>query len=206
MKTPACNHPMASWLRKPIIPAVWEIQKDHNALAGAGMIFLQGGELANLPKILDSLDGGPLARVPLILHIDLLAGLANDEAGLRYIAGLGRIHGVITVRHHLVPTARRLGLASIVRLFLHDSRAVDRGLAIIEKCEPDAIELLPGVAVIELASQFRQVPVPRIAGGLIRTPQLVRRILDTGCQAISTSNATLWRLNGIDPAAIGRSD
>jgi len=41
---------------------------------------------------------------------------------------------------------------------------------------------------------------------LIRPPQQVRRILDTGCQAISTSNATLWRLNGIDRAAIGRCD
>jgi glycerol uptake operon antiterminator len=171
-------------------------------MAGAGAIFLQGGELARLPKLLASLEGGPLADVPVMLHIDLLAGLANDEAGLRFVASLGRIRGVITVRHHLVPTARRLGLASIVRLFLHDSRAVNRGLAILEKCEPDAVELLPGVAALELASQFQRMPIPRIAGGLIRAPQLVRRLLDTGCQAISTSRPDLWRLNDLDPSAI----
>jgi len=195
MKQRVPSSAMATWLRKPIIPAVWEVQKDQAALAGASIVFLQGGELADLPRLLASLENGPLAGVPVMLHVDLLAGLANDEAGLRYIAGLKRISGVITVRHHLVSTARRLGLASIVRLFLHDSRAVDRGLAVVEKSKPDAIEMLPGIAVCELADQFRGIPIPRIAGGLIRTPQLVRKILDTGCQAISTSNPSLWRLN-----------
>jgi glycerol uptake operon antiterminator len=130
-----------------------------------------------------------------MLHIDLLAGLANDESGLRYIATLPRINGIITTRHHLAPGARRLGLLSIVRLFLQDGRAIDRGLGVIEKSRPDAVELLPGVAAIEAAERFADLPIPRIAGGLIRTPQLVHQILASGCKAVSTTNTQLWEMN-----------
>lgn len=186
---------LTAWLSKPIIPVVSSASENESLLAAASVIILQGGELAGLAELLESFKVGRLARIPLMLHLDLLDGLNNDEAGLRFIAGMERINGVITVRHHLVAAARRLGLASVVRLFLHDSRAVDRGLAIVEKTKPDAIELLPGIAAADLADVFNRVPIPRIAGGLVRTPQLVRKILDSGCCAVSSSNPNLWRLN-----------
>jgi glycerol uptake operon antiterminator len=114
------------------------------------------------------------------LHIDLVNGLSNDEAGLRYVATLNRIEGIVTVRHHLAGLARKLGLMSIVRLFLQDGRAVERGLQVIEKSHPDAVELLPGVAVPVVAERFRDLPIPFIAGGFIRTPQIVQQLLSCG--------------------------
>ncbi len=164
------------------------------------MLFLQGGELTGLPKILHWLEASPLAGIPVVLHIDLLAGLANDEAGLRYVASFDGINGIITVRHHLVAPARRLGLACFVRLFLHDTRAVERGLQIAQSVQPDAIELLPGVAAVEVADRFRKIDIPRIAGGLVRTPQLAQRVLQSGYQAISTSDPSLWQLNRLGEA------
>lgn len=134
MKNRPPRRSILAWLRRPFIPVFWEIPRDGTALERASVIFLQGGELRELPKVLEWLGRSPLAGVPVVLHIDLLAGLANDEAGLRYVASLEGISGIITVRHHLVSPARRLGLACIVRLFLHDTRAVDRGLQIVESC------------------------------------------------------------------------
>lgn len=187
------------YLTKPVIPYVAEgVERHEQLIASASIIFLGGGELAELPKLLDRLSRPPFADRPVMLHMDLVNGLANDESGLRYVATLERVDGIITVRHHLAPIAKKLGLMSVVRLFLQDGRAVERGLQVIDKSKPDAIELLPGVAYLEVADRFAHLPIPCIAGGLIRTPQIVRRILDAGCKAVSTTNAQLWELNAGD--------
>jgi glycerol uptake operon antiterminator len=80
-------------------------------------------------------------------------------------------------------------------MFLQDGRAVERAVSVAEKHKPDAIELLPGVAAVEAAEAFARLAVPRLAGGLIHSEAVVRRILDSGCRAISTSDRNLWRLN-----------
>ncbi len=195
MKKTAPSHDIRKWLTQPIIPVISKADADAALVAEASLLFLQGCELADLSGMLDWLKSGPTAPLPVMLHIDLLAGLTSDEAGLRFLAGLRRIDGIITVRPHLVAAARKQGLASILLLFLQDGRAVDRGLHIIEQSQPDAIELVPGAAALEIAPVFAEVPMPRIAGGLIRTADLARRLLEVGCDAISTSTVDLWQLN-----------
>jgi glycerol uptake operon antiterminator len=183
-------------LVQPVIPYVSERPGDHVAvLARASLIMLQADELADLPAILELFKQPPLRGIHLMLHLDLVRGLAKDEAGVRYVAGLERVNGIITVHHHLVATARRLGLTTIVRLFLQDGRAVNRGLAVVEKSRPDAVELLPGVAAIEVAKDFEAVSVPRIAGGLIRGAETLQRVMASGVRSVSTTNHTLWSLN-----------
>jgi glycerol uptake operon antiterminator len=190
------SNAIAPYLTRPVIPYVTELAEANVPLvASASIIFIGGGELADLPALLEKLGRAPLAERPVLLHIDLLSGLANDEAGVRYVATFERVDGIITVRHHLAPLARKLGLMSVVRLFLQDGRAVDRGLSVIEKSRPDAVELLPGVAVPQVAERFRDLSIPFIAGGLVRTPETVREILATGCKAVSTTNVKLWEMN-----------
>lgn len=190
------SNAIVPYLTRPVIPYVTELAEQNIPLvASASIIFIGGGELADLPGILEKLARPPLAERPVLLHIDLLSGLANDEAGLRYVATFERIDGIITVRHHLAPMARKLGLMSVVRLFLQDGRAVDRGLSVIEKSRPDAVELLPGVAVPQVADRFADLSIPFIAGGLVRTPQVVRDILSTGCKSVSSTNVKLWEMN-----------
>jgi len=195
MKKPTRSQSIETWLTRPIIPVVPHIVAEEDLRAGASLIFLQGCELADLTGTLDWLKGGARRDIPVAVHIDLLSGLASDEAGLRYLAGLRKIDGIITVRPHLVAAARRLGLAAILLVFLQDSRAVERGLHITEQARPDAIELVPGVAALEMAREFDRVSVPRIAGGLVRTAELARRLIGAGYNAVSTSNAALWQLN-----------
>jgi glycerol uptake operon antiterminator len=179
-----------------VIPYVTEGVDTHVGLmALASVIFIGGGELAELPGLMQKLSRPPLGEIPVFLHIDLVNGLSNDESGLRYVAGLERVDGIITVRHHLAPVARKLGLMSVVRLFLQDGRAVERGLGVVEKSRPDAVELLPGVAYLEVAEKFKGVNVPAIAGGLIRTQEIADRIRAAGCRAVSTTNVKLWEMN-----------
>jgi glycerol uptake operon antiterminator len=195
---------LGSYLTKPIIPYVTEGFDKHPLLiAAASVVMIGGGELAELPTLLERLAKPPFATLPVLLHFDLVNGLSNDESGLRYVATLDRIDGVITTRHHLAPLARRLELLSVVRLFLQDGRAVERGLQVIDKSKPDAVEVLPGVAFLEVAERFANLPVPCIAGGLIRTPEVARRIIAGGCKAVSTSNVKLWEMNNAPAAGPG---
>ena len=137
-----------------------------------------------------------LAHVCLFLHIDLISGLENNEAGLEYLAEFNQITGIVTVHHHLASVARKLNLLSIVRLFLSDSRAVDRGLSVTAKSRPDAIEILPAAVAVKVAEEFRSCPVPRITGGLCRKREDVEEALASGCQAVTSTKPELWALNG----------
>ena len=111
------------------------------------------------------------------------------------MASFNRVVGVITTKQHFVHTIRKLGMYSVIRLFLQDGRAVERGMSVIERSKPDAVEMLPGIATTLITTELKQVRIPLIAGGLIRNEETADRILKAGCQAVSTSNRTLWRLN-----------
>ena len=180
-------------LERPVIPVAWDAGKDLELLGRASSVFLQGGALADLERVLNQFREWP--QVALFAHIDLIAGLDNSEAGVEYLAKFDRLSGLVTVHHHLAKPARRLGLLSIVRLFITDSRAVERGLAVASKSGADAIEILPAVAAVAVADDFKASPLPRIAGGLCRSEADVRQALDSGCRAVTSTRAVLWRLN-----------
>src|SRR5690349_12316607 len=124
MRSRRVNNSLLPHLTKPVIPYLTDgIAGKAQEIANASLIFVGGGELAELPKLMDALSREPFSRIPVLLHIDLVNGLANDDAGLKYVATLDRVDGIVTVRQHLAPVARKLGLLSIIRLFLQDGRA-----------------------------------------------------------------------------------
>ena len=84
-----------------------------NLIAAGSLIMIGGGELAELPDTLEKLSRPPFTKQPVLLHIDLVNGLSNDESGLRYIATLEGIDGIVTTRHHLAGLARKLGMISV---------------------------------------------------------------------------------------------
>jgi glycerol uptake operon antiterminator len=180
-------------LERPVIPVVWDPGKDLQLISHASSVFLQGGDLADAQRVLNTFRDVP--SVAVFAHIDLIAGLENSEAGIEYLSKFDRLSGIVTVHHHLAKSARRLGLLSIVRLFVSDSRAVERGLAVASKSGADAIEILPAAAAVKVADEFKPCPLPRIAGGLCRTETDVREALDSGCRAVTSTRSALWRLN-----------
>lgn len=182
-------------LRQRVIPVLWRPTANFDLLGEASSIFLQGGTLSELPQVISTIDSASLSHVAIFLHIDLISGLENNEAGLEYIASFPRIAGVVSIHHHLASPARKLGLLSIVRLFLSDSRAVERGISVTSKAKPDAIEILPAAVAPKVAADFRGIAIPRITGGLCRTEADVQEALESGCQAVTSTRPELWRLN-----------
>ncbi len=184
------------YLTKPIIPYLAQGMNDIVPdLQHASLLMLQPNELLDLEPLIEPLSTPDLAHLPVLLHLDLVRGLSRDDAALRYIASLKRFCGVITVQHHLVSAAHRLGLSCVVRLFLQDRRGVERGRTVIEKSRPDAVELLPAVAAPFVRETFDSLPFPRIAGGLVRDEDTLQTVLESGCRAISSTSHELWALN-----------
>lgn len=182
---------------KNVIPVVWDPGAQAGLIAQASIAFLQGGCVRDLERVLDQFSSPVLSDIPLFVHVDLIAGLENSEAGVEYLANFSRISGVVTVHHHLTAAIRKVGLMSVVRLFLSDSRALDRGLSIANKSRPDAIEILPAVVAAKVASDFAACRIPRIAGGLCRNEKDVADAISSGCRAVTSTSPTLWKLNTI---------
>src|SRR4051812_32606361 len=82
-------------LTRAVIPYVTEgVDRHADLIAAASIIFIGGGELAELPAMLQRLKRPPFTSAPVLLHIDLVNGLANDESGLRYVATLDGVDGI----------------------------------------------------------------------------------------------------------------
>lgn len=180
---------------KPVIPVLWKLPAEKDSIAHASAVILQGGSITELVSVIGQFEQPELKQIQLFVHIDLVSGLENNEAGLECLSQLPRIRGVVTIHHHLAKPAAKLGLLSIVRLFFSDSRAVQRGLAVAKKSRPDAIEILPAVAAVQAAADLRKCGLPRIAGGLCHTEEDVRKTLASGCHAVTSTQPRLWRLN-----------
>ena len=181
-------------LSKPVIPVIDRLPDNPTPLASAGAVFIQGTSLGTIRRVVEDVNRVAPEAVVLV-HVDLVRGLANDEAGVAFLAELCPIDGITTIRHQLADSARRRGLISSARFFLQDTRALERAVAVITKSGPDVVELLPAVAAASVGDAFAGLNTPRIAGGLVRNAAMIETVLASGCRAITSTNPALWRVN-----------
>lgn len=153
-------------------------------------LFILYGDIFALPVIMEK------AREHdklVFLHIDLVEGIGRDKQGIRYLAINNLCDGIVTTKSNLVKAARNEGLMAIQRLFLLDSAALRTGEHILEHNQPDAVEILPGIAAPYFLDHIEyKLSCPIIAGGLIRRREEVEDLLEKGIMAVSTSNQELW--------------
>ncbi|MBN1103498.1 MAG: glycerol-3-phosphate responsive antiterminator [Deltaproteobacteria bacterium] len=177
--------------KQPVIAAFRDVENLRvSALKGAGVLFILGGTIFDLPGIVEQ--AGPSGKL-VFVDIDLIKGAGKDAAGIRYLARESRVHGIVTTKSNLITSARKEGLISVQRIFILDSESLAGGLNVAEKSRPDAVEVLPGLIVPKIMDRIRgRTPIPIIAGGLITADEEVREILRSGALAISTTTARLF--------------
>lgn len=144
------------------------------------------------------------------LHADLLRGVSADEFGCEYLCQRLRADGIISTKPKVLEAARRNRVATILRLFLIDTKSLDKGAALIRSLQPDHVELLPGLAcdAITDLKQRLQTTADKIpsksgrvqtdnttqsflCGGLIKTHSQITRCLEAGACAVTLSDRTL---------------
>ncbi len=176
----------------PVIAAI----KDDDGLKKSlqtdiGVIFVLYGDVCSIPNIVKSLKD---AGKTVVVHVDLISGLASKEVALDFIKTYTDADGIITTKPNLIRHAKDLGLNTILRFFMLDTIALQN----VEKqshsdVQPDIIEVLPGILLPDFFEKIRRISRVRImASGLISTKSEVLNALNNGVIAISTTNQKIW--------------
>jgi Glycerol-3-phosphate responsive antiterminator. len=130
----------------------------------------------------------------LFLHLDLIRGLSPDEAATDYICREFDPYGIVSTRAQVIMRAKQRGKKTIQRAFIIDSNAMKKSVQLIQKTDPDMVEVLPGL-IPKVISRLKELTGKGIvAGGLIESEDEVIRALQAGADAVTTSNSSLWNL------------
>ncbi|WP_027415956.1 glycerol-3-phosphate responsive antiterminator [Aneurinibacillus terranovensis] len=128
----------------------------------------------------------------MFLHADLIQGLKNDEYATEYLCQEIKPFGLISTRASVIMKAKQKGVLAIQRMFLLDTNALEKSYSLIEKTQPDFIEVLPGAMPAIITEVQERTGLPIFAGGLIRSVEDVENALQAKATAITTSNRSLW--------------
>ena len=177
-------------LKQSILPALSNMKDFERFLdspyeAGV-MLEIHLGQIKHVTKMANA------RNKKLFFHIDLIHGLKNDEYGTQYLCQEFRPYGLISTKSSVIQQAKKHGVVAVQRIFMIDSHAIERSFRLVEKCQPDFIDVLPGslpTMITEVSKRFR---IPVFAGGLIRTEQEAQEALKAGAVSITSSNHLLW--------------
>ena len=180
---------------EPIIAAVKSEEQLNRAIASdCNIIFFLFGNICNIASLVQRVaDAGKRSLV----HVDLINGLAAKEIAADFIRSFTPADGIISTKPQLLRHAREVGLITVLRVFVLDSMALDNIDKLRTSCNPDLIELVPGIApkIIRLVNSLYHTPI--IAGGLIRDKEDTMNALSAGAMSISTSCEAAWREMGV---------
>lgn len=130
----------------------------------------------------------------MIYHVDMIHGIKNDDYATEYICQEFKPYGLISTKSSVILKAKQKGVIAVQRIFLIDTHALEKSYRLIEKTQPDYIEILPGAMPWMIQEVKDRVQTPIFAGGLIRTADEVHNALSAGATAITTSKTELWNL------------
>jgi len=177
------EHPVIASIRN-------DADLDYALNTKAAALFILYGDIFNLPRIMKECKN----RNKLVfLHMDLIRGIGRDKEGIIYLAKKELCNGVVTTKNNLVNIAKKEGLIAVQRLFLLDSAALKTGEQLLKNNQPDAVEILPGIAAPYFIEHiYKDLLCPVIAGGLISDQSEIEKLLQRGVLAVSTSKKELW--------------
>lgn len=155
------------------------------------VVFILFGDICNISALTKKIKAKD--RIP-IVHVDLISGFSSREIVIDFVKQNTKADGIISTKPALINRARKLGLRTIFRIFLIDSISFDNAQNQQHLVNSDFVEVLPGIMPRIIESLKESLPVPIIAGGLIRTKKDVMDGLNAGAIAISTTNSKVWEM------------
>lgn len=126
-----------------------------------------------------------------LVHLELIHGLSGDEYGCEYACQRLRVDGVISTKGRVVETAKKNKKLAILRLFLIDTKSLEKGLALCNSVQPDYMEVLPGLASSIIPKLKKRVNVAMMSGGLICSQEEIKECLRNGACAVTISDMKL---------------
>lgn len=127
-----------------------------------------------------------------IIHIDLIKGVAANEYGAIYLIQKLHIDGIISTKHQAIVMAKKRKVIAIQRIFLKDSLSLDKSLTLVNKVRPDYLEILPAISNDILTTIINRTQLKVFCGGLIQSAEQIDDCLNNGAIGVTTSNVELW--------------
>lgn len=174
----------------PIIAAVKNEESLKKSLeSDSKIVFVLFGSINNIGEIVSALKShGKIVFV----HADLIDGLANREASIDFLKNHTSLDGIISTKIPLIKHAKQIGLFTVMRFFMIDSRAMESTRHNEINQNSDLIEVLPGLMPKIIRQVANSTKTPIIAGGLISDKEDVVTALSSGAVAISSTNEKVW--------------
>ena len=145
----------------------------------------------NLETVACQIEKTHQAGKKLFVHIDLADGIGKDEFGIKYLKSIGA-DGIISTRTNIIKTAKKLGVFTIQRFFIVDSRSIDTTVESASASKADVIELMPGTIGKVIKKIKGLIDTPIVAGGIIETVEEIEEAILNGAVAVSTGKKGLW--------------
>lgn len=182
-------------INQKIIPAITSM-KDFEAFLGSGLEYcvLMNLHISMMEQMIFM---AKKKDKKVLLHIDLINGLSGDEYGCEYACQRLRADGVISTKGKVIETAKRNKKLAILRLFLIDTKSLEKGLALCNNVQPDYMEVLPGIASSIIPKLNARTKVPMMSGGLIRSRRDIEECLSNGACAVTISDMKLALGSGL---------
>ena len=127
----------------------------------------------------------------LYIHIDLAEGIGRDKSGIMLLKKMG-VDGIISTKVNLIKIAREIGLYTVQRFFIVDSRSIHTTIEAVKSSRPHMIEIMPATLSKVITKLACELDIPIIAGGLIETQSETASALMAGASAVSTGKKELW--------------
>ncbi|NLY46633.1 MAG: glycerol-3-phosphate responsive antiterminator [Tissierella sp.] len=174
----------------PIVASINDLDELDVALnSPCEIVSLLTGNIFNLREISNKVHK---SNKILLIYVDEIDGFSKDTWGLEYIVKNIPLDGIITSKENLVKLSKDMGVFTIRRMFIPDTKALDDALNSIKKNRPHALEVLPGIMPKVIKKIVEHTKIPLIAGGLISDFEDVKSSLSSGAIGISTSNKDIW--------------
>lgn len=126
------------------------------------------------------------------VHLDLIQGLKADEYATEYVCQTFRPYGIISTKGSVILKAKQKQIKTVQRLFLIDSSSLEKSYRLINRTQPDYIEVLPGLVPKYIRCVKEATNIPVFAGGLISSSEEIEAALEAGATVVTTSDQTLW--------------
>lgn len=183
------------FLTSPIILAIKDEISFQKALKSNNkIIFLLYGDICTISEHVKlAKEHGKIVFV----HLDLIDGMTSREISVDFLHKFTDADGVISTRPRILKRAKVNGFITVLRIFMLDSMALKNSFHNLEYCQPDMVEILPGIATKSFSLIENNYKIPIIAGGLIRTKEDVLDAIAHGASAVSSTSIELSEINNI---------
>lgn len=176
-------------LDQRVIPAISSQAEAEQFLNGPLTVgILIDFHLSELKEIIDQIHQ---KKKMALVHLDLVKGISIDRYGCEYIIQRLNADGILSMSSEVIETAKQWNRISIQRMFLTDSKNLEKDIKAMNLSKPDFVELLPGLAS-EIFPQIKlRLHSPILGGGLIKTYEQIYDCLRNGASAVTLSSLAL---------------